>query len=256
MTIGVRPATSSDVRAGGSGAVSDGRRQGRAAGAWAVRRAASSSCRPSDAGDDRGDADRAGPDEEAPARPVGHRSRSVAPRGTPPRPSSHDERLRCRRSRPTPATTACGDRRRPPAGRRARRGTRRRRRRRIVSAAAANDRRATIPSAGADQQRDDDDQDLEGELVVRPEERDDEVLRAGRLEVDDDLADRRDERRARRAAAGEQLRDAEGGGDRDDAGDRVAGSRPRAGRDRRLGGSRVDGGRAHGVIVHRCATSA
>ena len=43
------------------------------------------------------------------------------------------------------------------------------------------------------------DEQLEGELVVGPEEGDDEVLRPGRLEVDDDLADRRDERRRARA---------------------------------------------------------
>ena len=51
--------------------------------------------------------------------------------------------------------------------------------------------------------------ELEGELVVRPEEADDEVLGAGRLVVDDDLADRGDERGRAGQEAGQQLRDAE-----------------------------------------------
>ena len=47
----------------------------------------------------------------------------------------------------------------------------------------------------AEGERDDDDEQFEGELVVGAEQGDDEVLRAGWLEVDDDLADRGHERR-------------------------------------------------------------
>ena len=85
---------------------------------------------------------------------------------------------------------------------------------------------------------------LEGELVVGPEERDDEVLGARRLEVDDDLADRGDERGRAGEEPGQQLGDAERRGGGDDAGDR----RGRHGRARC-----VDGRRLREVARLRCS---
>ena len=81
---------------------------------------------------------------------------------------------------------------------------------------------------------------LEGELVVRAEQPDDEVLGAGRLVVDDELADRGEERR-RAEEAGDELRQADRRERADGAGDR----RPEAG-DRSAAPSldgRVAGGR-------------
>ena len=54
--------------------------------------------------------------------------------------------------------------------------------------------------------------DLQGELVVGPEEADDDVLGAGRLQVDDDLADGIDQRRRSRQDAGDRLGHAEAEG--------------------------------------------
>ena len=68
-------------------------------------------------------------------------------------------------------------------------------------------------------QRDGDDEHLERELVVGPEQPDDDVLGAGRLEVDDDLADRRDERGRAGQQPGQQLGDAQRGRGGDDPGD-------------------------------------
>ena len=68
------------------------------------------------------------------------------------------------------------------------------------------------PEAGPDEQRHGHDEQLERELVVGPEEGDDDVLRPGRLEVDDDLADGGDERCRAREEARQQLGDAERGG--------------------------------------------
>ncbi len=91
--------------------------------------------------------------------------------------------------------------------------------------------------AGPDDQGDGDDEQLEGELVVRPEEGDDEVLRARRLEVDDDLADGRHERGRARQESGQQLGDAERGGGGHDPRDRrrpvAVGAGGRQGRARR-----------------------
>ena len=64
-------------------------------------------------------------------------------------------------------------------------------------------------------------------LSLVPNRRDDDVLGAGRLEVDDDLADRRDERGRAGQEAGQQLGDAERGSGRDDAGDGGRASRAR-----------------------------
>ncbi len=75
------------------------------------------------------------------------------------------------------------------------------------------------PEPGPDEQRDRDDEDLERELVVGAEQPDHDVLGAGWLEIDDDLADRRDERRGARQQPGQQLGDAERGRGRDDPGD-------------------------------------
>ena len=79
-----------------------------------------------------------------------------------------------------------------------------------------------------DQQRDGDDEQLERELVVGAEQRDDDVLRAGWLEVDDGLADRGDERGRAGQQTGQQFRDAERGRRRDDPGDRGAPIAPEA----------------------------
>ena len=72
-------------------------------------------------------------------------------------------------------------------------------------------------------------------LSLVPKSADDELLRARRLEVDDDLADGRHERRRARQQAGQQLGDAEGGRRGDDARDRRGGVAPerRRGRTRR-----------------------
>ena len=88
-----------------------------------------------------------------------------------------------------------------------------------TSAAAVKLRRARRPESGPDEQRHPDDEELEGELVVGPEQPDDELLRAGRLEVDDELPDGGDERGRAGEQAGEQLRDAEGDRGRGDSGD-------------------------------------
>ena len=60
-------------------------------------------------------------------------------------------------------------------------------------------------------------------LSLVPKSADDDVLGAGRLEVDDDLADRGDERGGAGQEPGQQLGDAERGRGRDDPGD---GGRP------------------------------
>jgi len=73
------------------------------------------------------------------------------------------------------------------------------------------------PQAGADDERDPDDEQLEGELVVRAEERNHDVLGAGRLEVDDDLSDGGNERGRTGQEPGQELRDAEGQRGRGDA---------------------------------------
>ncbi len=75
------------------------------------------------------------------------------------------------------------------------------------------------PEAGSDEQRDADDEELEGELVVGPEQPDDDLLRAGRLEVDHELSDGGDQRGRAGEEAGEQLRDPEGDRGRGDPGD-------------------------------------
>ena len=155
-------------------------------------------------------------------------------------PDADADRDRRRRPRRSPATTA---------GRRARRGSRRRRTAtKPIDGEAASRRAGEDPEAGPDGERDDDDEQLEGELVVGPEQADDEVLGARRLEVDDDLADRR--RRASVAPgeqAGEQLGDAERGGGRDDPGD---GGRPVASARGSVGG-RSRSRRACSAAYHR-----
>ena len=186
---------------------------------------------PDDPDRDGADADRAGPDHERAARPVRHlrdrphrpRRLSTADRG------SGRSRSQPRTHSPTPiemavATAAI-------AG--------------VASGSPSAARNPTTPKAtnaigrdlvptprddaehGAEEERDDDDEQLEGELVVRPEQADDEVLGARRLEVDDDLADRGDERGRTGQQACQQLRDAERGRGRDDPGDRRPPSRVR-----------------------------
>ena len=83
------------------------------------------------------------------------------------------------------------------------------------------------PEQSAHRQRDDQDDDVQGELVVRSEQRHDELLGARRLEVDDQAADRHDERRRSAEQAREDLADRDRHGDRDRAGDK---ERPAAGR--------------------------
>ena len=101
------------------------------------------------------------------------------------------------------------------------------------------------PETGADEQRDHHDEHLEGELVVRPEEADDEILGAGWLEVDDHLADGSDQRGRTREETGEQLRDAECRRDGQDPGER---GRPVASGGR--GGRQTPGGRGLGCGAH------
>ena len=60
------------------------------------------------------------------------------------------------------------------------------------------------PEQGAEPQGGEGDDDLERQLVVRPEQRDDEVLGAGRLQVDDALADRGHERGGARQQAADR----------------------------------------------------
>jgi hypothetical protein len=69
------------------------------------------------------------------------------------------------------------------------------------------------------------DEDLEGELVGRPEDRYHELLRAGRLEVDDGPPDGEDRRRDTGNEAGEELARGDGGSGRDEAGDGRPGAR-------------------------------
>ena len=76
------------------------------------------------------------------------------------------------------------------------------------------------PDDGADRQRHDEDEDLEGELVVRAEQRHDEVLGARRLEVDDLAADREDRRRRAGKDAGQELAHGECRAGRNDADER------------------------------------
>ena len=99
---------------------------------------------------------------------------------------------------------------------------------------------------------DDEDHDLEGELVVGPEQPDDEILGAGRLMVDDELADR-GEQRGPAEEARDELRQADRGQDGDRTGDR----RPEDGR--RPAGV-LDGGRGalrarQGEVAHCCDSS-
>ena len=77
-------------------------------------------------------------------------------------------------------------------------------------------RLAAIPTAAAMARATSDDEHVQGQLVVRAEEADDEVLGARRLEVDDQGADREDERWGARDDAGDELRDRHrhAGGDR------------------------------------------
>ena len=89
-----------------------------------------------------------------------------------------------------------------------------------ATAAISYRRRATMPSNGPEDQRDGDDEQLEGELVVRAEQADDEVLGAGRLEIDHHLTDGRDERRRAGQDARQQLGDAECRRGRHQPGDR------------------------------------
>ena len=100
-----------------------------------------------------------------------------------------------------------------------------------------------------ERQRREDHDDLEGHLVVRPEERHHQVLGARRLQVDDDLADRRDEGGRARQQRGDQLRRSEGHGRGGHASGR--GIDPR--RRRTCGNGRAERrcGGAHGVMVHR-----
>ena len=99
-------------------------------------------------------------------------------------------------------------------------------------------------------ERDDDDEHLEGELVVGPEQADDEVLGARRLEVDDDLADRR-----RRASVAPGRRPASSSEAPSAA---AAATAPRDGRRARAIGStwrRLRPGSswsAHGGVMSRC----
>ena len=102
------------------------------------------------------------------------------------------------------------------------------------------------PETGPDEQRDDHDEQLEGELVVRPEEADDDVLRARRLEVDDHLSDGGDERGRAGEETGEQLRDAERRGDGQDPRERGRPVMPGGRRVRR----QARGGRGLGCGAH------
>ena len=98
--------------------------------------------------------------------------------------------------------------------------------------------RGQDPGAGRDRHGHHDDDYLEGKLVVRPEQGDDEVLRARGLERDDDVAHADDEG----WGAGHEAREELGGGDRDEprggAGER---GRPRGGA---AGGAGSNNGRA------------
>ena len=100
-----------------------------------------------------------------------------------------------------------------------------------------------------ERQRREDHDDLEGHLVVRPEERHDQVLGARRLQVDDDLADRRDEGGRARQQRGDQLRHSEGHG----RGGHASGGGIDPRRRRTCGNGRAERrcGGAHGVMVHR-----
>ncbi len=89
---------------------------------------------------------------------------------------------------------------------------------------------------------------LEGELVVGPEQGDHEVLGTRRLQVDDDLADGRDQRRRAGQDAGQQLGDADGQARRD-----ATGQRGQDIRSARPGGGGGQGRRGHvGIVASRC----
>ena len=85
---------------------------------------------------------------------------------------------------------------------------------------------------GPDRERDRQDEDLEGELVGRPEDRDHELLRAGRLEVDDDAPDREDRRGDAGDEAGQELAGRDGRPGRGEAGEGRGAARGTDGRRR------------------------
>ena len=190
---------------------------------------ASTRIRPRPPADDRA-AERAGArEEEAPPVPVGHRDPGAGPGGAPPW-----------RPRPVGAATPPGREPDEPAERHesdaaaraafatARTGMASGSRRAATSPTTPNPtntaaphrqrRAASDPATSGDRERDEHDEDVEGQLVVRAEQADEHVLRAGRLQADDERADRDHERRRAPDDAGEQLR----------RGDREAG-RERAG---------------------------
>ena len=80
---------------------------------------------------------------------------------------------------------------------------------------------STPPRARAEGDRHDDDADDEGDLVVRPEQRDGEVLQLGGEAVDELRADRRHQRRGRPGESADELADAERHPCGDGAGDRA-----------------------------------
>ena len=176
------------------------------------------------AGDDGAARERGAPEEEAAAVPVGHgrrrparggsaglAGRGVARRGT----SSPSRKRRLTRPAATATTVVMTDRTGEMSG--SRKAARKRddaepaeRPRGPAQVAARGD-----ADRGGDGQGHDHDEDVQGQLVVRAEEADDHVLRAGRLEVDDERADREDERRG----AGDDPGDELGDGHRDAGGD-------------------------------------
>ena len=176
-----------------------------------------------DARDERRDPDGAGPDEERAARPVGHRAAAGVD------PARRTVRRHEPAQDPEPDADGHGDRDADDGGRRLR----------VVQRGEEADdpegpeaegaqlvpARCEEPEAGGDDQRDRDDEDLEGELVVGAEQADDEVLGARPAGVDDDLADRRDQRGRAGQEAGEELRGAERGGAGGGAADGGAGVR-------------------------------
>ena len=93
----------------------------------------------------------------------------------------------------------------------------------------AQRRRPTTAREPATSDGDDDDEDVEGELVRLPEELHEELLAAGWLVGDDEVADGDDERRGARHEPGDQLADGDPESGRKDARDEGGGvSRARA----------------------------